>query len=248
MSFICTTYCPEGIAMSADSRMTLNSQKQVNPNVKEMMSVTYSNSSQKITVLKDKFGLSFCGDAAIINQPIMGFVIKFEQEILTNEMDIDQIPPLILEYFRNIDENAKIIFHLAGYKSDGNSKVPYFYRIDTKPNKSARNNVDKAGNLKYAATWAGEGEVMAKLFAQPSIVSQKGNQAKTSPPLAILVNFFNLQDAIDFCLFATKLTIDTSNFLPRPRTVGNPIDALIIEPKQGIKWIQKKEYHGDKIK
>jgi hypothetical protein len=86
---------------------------------------------------------------------------------------------------------------------------------------------------------------MAKLFAQQSIISQQGDQVSTSPPLSILVNFFNLQDAIDFCLFATKLTIDTSIFLPRPRTVGHPIDVLIIEPREGIKWIQKKEYHGE---
>ena len=86
---------------------------------------------------------------------------------------------------------------------------------------------------------------MAKLFAQQSIISQQGTQLTTSPPLTLLVNFFNLQDAIDFCIFATKLIIDTSIFLPRPRTVGHPIDVLILEQREGIKWIQKKEYHGE---
>jgi hypothetical protein len=245
MSFICTTYCPEGIAMSADSRMTLNSQRQVDANLREVISVTSSNASQKITILKKKFGISFCGDALIKNQPIMGFVVKFEQEIMTDEMEITQVPYLILEYFRQINPNSNIIFHLAGYCIENNLKVPYCYHIETNRNIFNRLNVDPTGNVRYAASWAGEGEAMAKLFAQPSVISQQENQISTSPPLSILVNFFNLQDAIDFCLFATKLTIDTSIFLPRPRTVGHPIDVLIIEPREGIKWIQKKEYHGE---
>jgi hypothetical protein len=245
MSFICTTYCPEGIAMSADSRMTLNSQRQVDANVREVISVTSSNASQKITILKKKFGISFCGDAAINNQPIMGFVVKFEQEIMTDDMEIDQVPQLILDYFRQMNPSSSIIFHLAGYRIENNFKVPYCYHIETNRNIFNRLNINPAGTVLYAASWAGEGEAMAKLFAQQSIISQEGDQVSTSPPLSILVNFFNLQDAIDFCLFATKLTIDTSIFLPRPRTVGHPIDVLIIEPREGIKWIQKKEYHGE---
>ncbi len=245
MSFICTTYCPEGIAMSADSRMTLSAEKKLSENLKERTSVTYSNSSKKITTLNGKFGLSFCGDAAINNQPIMGFVIKFEQEVLNNDMEIDQIPQLLLDYFKNINQESSISFHLVGYKKESNLKVPYVYHIHTKKNTYSRKNVDKNGNLIYAATWGGEGEVMAKLFAQHSILEKRGNQLKTSPPLQILVNFFTLQDAIDFCIFATRLTIDTSLFLPRARTVGAPIDCLIIEPRNNIKWIQKKEYKGE---
>jgi hypothetical protein len=109
MSFICTTYCPEGIAMSADSRMTLNSQRQVDANVREVISVTSSNASQKITILKKKFGISFCGDAAINNQPIMGFVVKFEQEVMTDDMEIDQVPQLILDYFRQMNPSSSVM-------------------------------------------------------------------------------------------------------------------------------------------
>jgi hypothetical protein len=213
MSFICTTYCPEGIAMSADSRMTLNSQRQVDATLREVISVTSSNSAQKITILKRKFGISFCGDAAINNQPIMGYIIKFEQEVMTDEIEIDQVPRLILDYFRQLNSSANIIFHLSGYRIENNFKVPYCYHIETNRNISNRINIDAAGNLRYAASWAGEGEAMAKLFAQQSIISKQGDQVNTSPPLAILVNFFNMQDAIDFCLFATKLTIDTSVML-----------------------------------
>jgi hypothetical protein len=231
--------------MSADSRMTLNSQRQINANQTELISVTSSNASQKITILKKKFGISFCGDAAINSQPIMGFVVKFEQEVITEEMEIDQIPQLLLDYFRHINPSSNVIFHLAGFRIENNLKVPYIYNVETIRNVFNRLNIDPAGNLLYAASWSGEGEVMAKLFAQQSIISQQGDQITTSPPLSILVNFFNLQDAIDFCIFATKLTIDTSIFLPRPRTVGHPIDVLILDQREGLQWIQKKEYHGE---
>jgi hypothetical protein len=36
-------------------------------------------------------------------------------------------------------------------------------------------------------------------------------------------NYFPLQDAVDFAVFAVRTTIDTMRFLPRLRTVGGPI-------------------------
>ena len=153
MSFICTTYCPEGIAMSADSRMTLNSQRQINANQSELISVTSSNSSQKITILKKKFGISFCGDAAINNQPIMGFVVKFEQEVMTEEIEIDQVPQLLIDYFRQINPSCNIIFHLSGYRIENNLKVPYVYNIETNRNFFNRLNVDTTGNILYSVSW-----------------------------------------------------------------------------------------------
>jgi hypothetical protein len=102
--------------MSADSRMTLSSERQVDPSLREVISITSSNSSQKITILNNQFGLSFRGDAAINNQPIMGYVVKFEQEGLNDQLEVDQILYLILDYFRQISQNSMLTFHFTGYK------------------------------------------------------------------------------------------------------------------------------------
>ena len=51
-------------------------------------------------------------------------------------------------------------------------------------------------------------------------------------------NFMTLQDAIDFVRYA----IDTMRFTNFNKTVGGPIDILVITPKQA-KWIAHKELH-----
>ena len=53
-----------------------------------------------------------------------------------------------------------------------------------------------------------------------------------------------LQDAIDFSIYAIRTTIDTMRFQARPKTVGGPIDVLLLTPKE-VKWIQSKELHGE---
>ena len=53
----------------------------------------------------------------------------------------------------------------------------------------------------------------------------------------------NVQDAIDFAIYAVRTTIDTMRFEARPKNVGGPIDVLLITA-QGSRWIQRKELHG----
>ncbi|MFW6363069.1 MAG: hypothetical protein ACOC0D_04405, partial [Spirochaeta sp.] len=55
--------------------------------------------------------------------------------------------------------------------------------------------------------------------------------------------FFTLQDAIDFSVFAVRSTIEAIRFMPRPKTVGGPIDILAITPSES-RWIQRKELHA----
>lgn len=49
-------------------------------------------------------------------------------------------------------------------------------------------------------------------------------------------NIMNLQDAIDFVRFAIRTTIGTQRFLQMEKTVGGPIDVLVIKPQESI-WV-----------
>ena len=61
--------------------------------------------------------------------------------------------------------------------------------------------------------------------------------------MEIAWDLMTLQDGIDFAEYAIKTTIDTMRFQMAPKTVGNPIDILIIKPN-GAKWIKHKELHA----
>ena len=50
----------------------------------------------------------------------------------------------------------------------------------------------------------------------------------------------SIQDAIDFSEYAIKTTIDTMKFTTTNKTVGGPIDILVITPDKA-KWIKKKK-------
>jgi hypothetical protein len=39
----------------------------------------------------------------------MGFVVKFEQEVMTDDMEIDQVPQLILDYFRQMNPSSSVM-------------------------------------------------------------------------------------------------------------------------------------------
>ena len=54
-------------------------------------------------------------------------------------------------------------------------------------------------------------------------------------------NFMNLQDALDFAVYGVRTTIDTMRFQQKEKTVGGPIDVLVVKPHQEPIWINKKE-------
>jgi hypothetical protein len=97
------------------------------------------------------------------------------------------------------------------------------------------------------AVWNGETEVMSRLISPFSMLQSDGTTISVSEaPIPWAV--FTLQDAIDFAIFAVKVTMDTMRFLAKVKTVGGPVDVLIIKPGQGndrAAWIQKKELSGD---
>ena len=50
-------------------------------------------------------------------------------------------------------------------------------------------------------------------------------------------NFMTLQDAIDFVRYAINITIETMRFSNVNKTVGGPIDILVITPNKKINML-----------
>jgi hypothetical protein len=95
------------------------------------------------------------------------------------------------------------------------------------------------GESQQGAAWDGEGDILARLF-QPVFIKDNNGDYQQLPQFQIPWQFFTLQDAIDFAVYAIRTTIDSVRFLPRAKTVGGPIDVLVIQPNEA-KWISKKE-------
>ena len=152
---------------------------------------------------------------------------------------MDQVPQLLLNYFKKLSGPPATTFHIAGYKKEEEKLLQHVYILDIKTEKITRVNTSKV-NGEQGATWAGETDILSRLISQ--LYTQQDTNYLALQNFPIPFQFFTLQDAVDFAVYAVKTTIDAMRFMARPKTVGGPIDVLVIKPDQA-EWVQKKSLH-----
>ena len=160
-----------------------------------------------------------------------------------------------------INANVISIFQVCGYEVNDSNPVQKAYRVFTGPNARIE---EQATNTTQGAMWDGETLVLSKLIKRqilsPQIIDAENvnmtNPDGTSkiiekaaildyknmnlvPEAPIAWQFMSLQDAVDFVRFAIETTINTMRFQSIDKTVGGPIDILIIKPGK-TKWLQHK--------
>lgn len=240
MSLIITLYTREGIVMASDSRLTLRtSREQATEKEKKIvrqMAVAQSDSIYKTFLTPQGVGISTYGAAEIKGMPIAGYLESFiTEELSGEEVTLDQVPHIIKEYFSNLDKNLNVGFHIAGYRKKDKYYQQQVWRVDIARGEIVKiNQEDQPG-----ASWAGEGDIISRLLKRVSIHDDDGKDKKL-PHYPIPYGYFTLQDAIDFAIYAIRTTIESLRFQPRPKTVGGPIDVLVIKPEESF-WVKRKE-------
>ncbi len=240
MSFIITLYTREGIVMASDSRLTLNSKQKSAEGEQTLLAAGMSDSNYKTFLAKDKIGISTAGQAAINSAPIGGFIDTFIRENLSDTPSVSEAANELKDHFRSFNPIPKVVFHIAGYEQTDKGLIQMVYKVAVAQNTIKRLNPEQNnGETTHGAGWDGEGDILARLLKPVYTKDNNGNYKKL-PHYQIPFHFFTLQDAIDFAVYAIRTTIDSVRFLPRPKTVGGPIDVLVIKPTES-KWISKKE-------
>ena len=240
MSLIITLYIREGIVMASDSRLTLKTSreqsKEQEKRIIRQMAVAQSDSIYKTFLTPQGLGISTFGAAEIKGMPIAGYIESFITEELAGEnIPVDQVPGLIKEYFSKMEKDLNVGFHVAGYKKRDKSYEQHVWRVDVGRDEIMQiNEVDQPG-----LSWAGEGDIISRLVKRVSVHDEDGED-KRLPYYQIPYGFFTLQDAIDFSIYAVRTTIESLRFQPRPKTVGGPIDVLVIKPERSF-WVKRKE-------
>ena len=251
MSLIITIHVEEGIVMASDSRTTFNRQDfSPLPDGKGAIitrdqGVHYSDTTYKTFLAPNNVGISTCGAAAINGKPLTGYVEKFIHESINKDTAISEIPSLLLEHFKRFSPVPDIIFQVAGYlkeETDINQKV---YRVFV-----AANQFEVIDTSSQGAAWNGETEILSRIINSMWTQRKEKNQETgeeiilydelKAPPIPW--NFFSLQAGIDFATYAINTTIETMRFQERLKTVGGPIDILIVKP-DGAFWASHKTLH-----
>ena len=240
MSFIITMYVREGIVMASDSRLTLNTEQKPTEKTVVQVAVGQSDSNYKTFLAPNNIGISTYGAADINGVPIGGYIESFiSEQLVDTNIIIDDVPQKLLEYFRKFQLIPDTQFHVAGYKDKDGKKEQLVWHVSIAQNKVGRLNPPG----EQGSSWGGEADIFTRLIQPVGLLTPDGKLGQPLPYFQIPFQFFTLQDAIDFCIFAVRSTSDAIRFQPRPKTVGGPIDVLVIKPER-VFWVQRKELHG----
>jgi hypothetical protein len=256
MTFIITVYVNEGIVMACDSRLTL-SRTIVNENqfkgqqTQVLLDIVQSDANFKIFLAPNDVGIMTCGDASIDGVPLAGFIEAFIDEEITQVfnspienddvvegLEVDQVADNLLKYFQKMKGPPATTFHVSGYKTEENKRVQQVWRVSVDSGEKVQ--VNSTGDK--GVLWDGEGDIMFRLLQPVYRKNDKGEYVALDNP-EIAFQYFTLQDAIDFAVYAVRSTVDSIRFIAsRSKTVGGPIDVLVIKPREAF-WVQRKTLH-----
>lgn len=226
MSLIVSVKVQEGIVMAADSRVSMQIRKS-----DELQGLTgirhYSDHFTKLFLAPNDAGVSFCGEMAIEEGNLDVLLERFLKKNVTKHTPVKDVATLLLEYMRSLPKVPATIFHVCGYDDD----EACMWRIFPK-----RNAVEKTEDKPLI--WDGEGDILARLLSPVNMRVAQGN-GPALPDFPVALNLFSLQDAVDFADYAIHTTMDAMRFQLRPKTVGGPVDLLVIKPEEAL-WLRKK--------
>ncbi len=222
--------------MASDSRLTFTNTNDVNGQKVVNFGVSQSDTSYKTFLSKGNIGISTCGTATIKGIPISGYVESFLTEKVPTNADIDSVPQLLLDYFRATPEIVAAIFHVAGYKSENNRRIQKVWRVF--PAESVIHEVVPKQQL-TGALWNGEQDVLTRLLNHKIHFQNDQGKFDLMASFGIPWEMLTLQDMIDFAVYGIRTTADTMRFQLRAKTVGGPIDVLVIKPTEAF-WISRK--------
>ena len=238
MSFIITLYVQEGIVMASDSRLTVKRLEQRDSHDVQI-SVPQSDANYKTFLAPGNVGISTFGAADINGIPISGYIESFISERLSiGTIPLLQVPQLILDYFRSLSPVPDTSFHIAGYTTENGRRIPHVCFVNL--TEQVINQINQPGQ--QGATWGGECDILSRLLNTVGTIGQDKTVIPI-PAYPIDWQFFTLQDAIDFAIYAERTTIDSMRFQTREKTVGGPIDVLVIKPNRAF-WVARKELHA----
>jgi hypothetical protein len=222
--------------MAADSRLTLTYQRANQGQPPHTVSVTSSDSAKKLFLTSEGIGISAFGAAGVRDAPIAGFIESFIVEHLKGR----SLPPKetaesLLAHFAAMGVSQDSSFHVGGYRSVGDARAQEVVLARLQDRTVTHLNV--AG--KQGANWGGEIDTFQRLMNEVALVAPDSNPTPL-PNFGVPFQWFTLQDAIDFASYAIRATIDAMRFQAREKTVGGPVDVLVITP-DNAHWIAQKQ-------
>lgn len=260
MSLIISIFVDEGVVMASDSRVSFVSPFMNSP--LQIQTGHHFDSEEKTFICSNGVGVSACGDASINKKSISGIIKAFINQQIQPTTTVIDTATMLLNYLKQLNPNINAILHICGYESINGVPTRQIYRVYTQ----GKGKILPVNSQNAGAIWDGDTHILSKVIkgqyiSVPVPVTQQvqiiengqvitrnnvivldANTTKYFPEISIPWDYMSLQDAINFARFAITTTIEALKFENVNKTVGGPIDILVVK-SDGSSWIAHKELH-----
>lgn len=217
MSLLVVSLLNDSIIMGSDSRTTY----------KYSDRVEYVDAAYKTTLMDGRIGISHCRNASLFGKRIEEYLEDFAKKY--SGRSITRIPRLLKEYFLNIKSDCDIAFFVAGYEND----KPRVYRIHTK------GSIETCNTNVPQVWWEGERDVASRLFS-PNLYFTVGARYEKHSHYKLAIDKFSIKEGVEFTNFLIETAGKTLYFQEADKTIGGPIDILILKRNGLSYWHQRK--------
>ena len=245
MSFVITVYVPEAVVMASDSRqsITITGETANGRKLPPVETIASDFTYKTFLLRKQRVGISVFGNSLLGKVQMESHIKRFEEERLADNDPVDKVLDKLMLYFGEKHREADTAFHVAGFRKEKGASIPHVYACHIGRNERNRVNFDPAANqVKYGCSWGGQSDVISTILKPYQLLGPE-NKPIPAPRFPIIYDSMNVQDAIDFAIYAVRTTIDTMKFQARAKNVGGCIDVLLLMPEEE-KWVQRKELHA----
>jgi hypothetical protein len=259
---------PDGIVLAADSRVTLEAQMVGQPHP---FSVNFDNAIKTLSFSKEPHnfvGAVTYGIAGIGIPPrtAHSFLPEFEisLEEKKNRLPVLEYSKQLSSFFMTQWEKAKMpkdykgpnmTFVVGGYDEGKPYGDVFLFEIPGAPDPGERH-----PNM-FGMTWGGQLQIASRLIHgyDPKLLNILEKELKlTKEQVQNLIPILNtnlqfpipydvlpLQDCVNLALLLLRTTISAQHLSVDVRGVGGDIEIAIITRTAGLKYLQKKELHGE---
>ena len=229
MSMIISICGYDGIVMAADSGASrhiamsdINLLFSMDPdNVQNNLNFCFAANCNKLHLLKNNIAISAGGQWLANGGSIIPHLDHFY--LSNNFYTPGEAAQALLEYVKKIAPNFKAGFHVCGYDDleCNGPPIPRLYFVNTQDHIITSLDKGQTGIMQHSCN-----EYMMP-FSQIVAANLKS---------------FNIQDSIDYAVFAIKASAMFEKFALLNNRINGHIDVLVLTPS-GAEWVSKKQLH-----
>lgn len=230
MTLLVAVHTKEGIAVASDSRAMVTS-RSVASNAKGKLcyvdrNVFVSNSFSK-TMLIGGCSVSICGTLDCHCGSVAD-VIRQDTSSL-DRIDAKVLASMVFDILESKAENTTRAL-VSGYVEGKDEPESRSYLVNMD-----RREIETRAEAGPCAVYAGVTNIMERL-THPVFRYENVFVRDDLGPVQFEFKSFSLQDAVDFCQYAVRMTEATLRFARDDESVGGPVDIATITP-DGARWI-----------